>query len=100
MIMASYMETTASGQTTRANEQREMYLSVQRHNSRYNEERILVNFVGGAGWLARRSDLRKLHRDCDYIVNLRTLDRLEAIICRYVPETYFTCSPRPEVIEG
>lgn len=96
-IMTSYMETTSSSQTQRANEQREMYLVIQNDNLRYGNKRIFVNFVDGAGWLARRPDLRKLHESCDYILNLKTLDRLEAIICKYVPEKYFTVSPRPEV---
>lgn len=98
MIMSSYMETTSSSQTARANEQREMYLKIEGQNSRFDEKRILVNFVDGAGWLARRSDLRKLHSDCHYIINLKTLDLLETLICRFVPERYFTTT-RPQVIE-
>jgi hypothetical protein len=98
MIMSSYMETTSSLQTTRANEQREMYLKIEGLNSRYNEKRILINFVDGAGWLARRSDLRKLHTDCHYIINLKTLDLLEPLICHFVPQQYFKTT-RPQVIE-
>lgn len=97
MIMTSYMETTSSSQTTRANEQSEMYGIIQSDNRRYGTKRVLVNFVDGAGWLARRSDLRKLQAGCDYIINLNTLDRLEAIICRYMLEHYFSNSPRPQV---
>lgn len=97
LIMTSYMETTSSSQTTRANEQSEMFGIVQRENRRYGKKRVFINFIDGAGWLARRSDLRKLYEGCDYILNLKTLDRLEAIVCKYVPETYFTISPRPTV---
>jgi len=97
LIMTSYLETTSSHQTARANEQTEMYLTLQQENIRYGSKRILVNFVDGAGWLARRSDLRKMVDGCDYIINLKTLDRLEAIICKYVPEQFFTVSPRPQV---
>jgi hypothetical protein len=97
MIMSSYMETTASNQTSRANEQSGMIGEIQQHNRRYGTRRILINFVDGAGWLARRSDLRKLYDGCDYILNLNTLDRLESIICRYVPERFFTAAPRPQV---
>lgn len=100
MIMTSYMETTSSNQTTRANEQSEMYGIIQRENRRYGTKRAFVNFVDGAGWLARRSDLRKMHEGCDYMVNLKTLGQLEAIICKHVPEKYFVTSPRPQVIEG
>lgn len=99
MIMSSYMETTSSSQTARANEQREMYLRILNENMRFNTKRVFVNFVDGAGWLTRRSDLRKLHASCDYILNLKTLDTLETIICRYVPEKYFKNQSRPEVVE-
>ncbi len=97
LIMTSYMETTSSSQTTRANEQSEMYGVLQAENRRYGIELVFVNFVDGAGWLARRPDLRKLHAGCDYIINLNTLDRLEAIICKHVPAKYFTKAPRPQV---
>jgi hypothetical protein len=60
LIMVSYMETTSSSQTVRANEQNKMYQDIVGRNVRYNENRVLINIVDGAGWLARRSDLRKL----------------------------------------
>jgi len=96
-VMTSYMETTSSSQTARANEQSEMYGILQRENRRYNTERLFVNFVDGAGWLARRSDLKKLHSGCDYIINLKTLDQLEAIVAKHVPDRYFTKTPKPNV---
>lgn len=97
LIMTSYTETTSSSQTQRANEHRKMFLAVQDDNLRYGTKRIFINFIDGAGWLARNSDLSKMHNGCDYILNLKTLDRLEAIICKYVPKKYFTVSPRPQV---
>lgn len=97
LIMTSYMETTSSSQTTRANEQSEIYSVVQKENRRFGNQRVFINFVDGAGWLARRSDLRKLHEGCDYILNLNTLGRLEAIVCKYMPDKYFTVRSRPEV---
>ena len=99
LIMTSYLETTSSGQTQRANSQSSMYTRVQEENRRYAEDRAFVNFVDGGGWLARRTDLRKLHAGCDYIINLKTLDRLEAIICKHIPARYFTKQPRP-IVEG
>lgn len=97
LIMSSYMETTSSSQTARANEQSAMYLKLQGKFIRHGLRRVFVNFVDGAGWLARRSDLRKLYDGCDYILNLNTLDRLEAIVCNYIPAEYFITMPRPEV---
>jgi len=96
LMMSSYMETTSSSQTDRADKQAVMYSALKLAHGNF-KNRVLVNFVDGAGWLARRSDLARMHQHCDYIVNLNTLDRLEAIICKHVPETYFTKSPRPEV---
>jgi hypothetical protein len=96
-IMTSYMETTGSGQTQRANEHRDMYLKIQGDNLRWGTKRILINVIDGVGWLARRTDLKKMYDGCDYIINLKTLDRLEAIICRYVPEEFFKLNPRPQV---
>ena len=90
MVMVSYMETTSSGQTARANEQREMYQKVLEERMRYpqNPKRVFVNVVDGGGWLARRSDLRKIYGSCDYCLNLRTLDILGQIILHHVPGRY------------
>ncbi len=96
LIMASYMETTSSNQTTRANEQLVMYQKVIGENVRYGFKRVFVNVVDGAGWLARRSDLRKLYDGCNYCLNLSMLDRLEAIVCNSVPPKYFK-GKRPPV---
>jgi len=98
LIMTSYMETTSSSQTDRADKQAAMYHTLQTAHGKF-KQRVFVNFVDGAGWLARRSDLLRLHKQCDYIVNLNTLDRLEAIICQYVPEKFFTRQARPTVKE-
>lgn len=78
MVMVSYMETTSSNQTTRANEQQAMFQKIIGDNVRYpNDQRVFVNVVDGAGWLARRSDLRKMHEGCHYCINMRSLDQLE-----------------------
>ncbi len=99
MVMTSYMETTSSNQTTRANEQNAMYSKIRESNTRYGVKRVFVNVVDGAGWLARRSDLRKLHDGCDFCLNMKTLDQLDAIIFRYVPAKFFNKKLRPEVKE-
>lgn len=94
MVMVSYMETTSSGQTARANEQQAMYQRIVGENIRHAPvERVFVNVVDGAGWLARRSDLRKMHAGCHYCLNMTTLDQLEAIILRHLPSKFFTTQP-------
>jgi hypothetical protein len=90
MVMVSYMETTSSSQTTRANEQQAMYQKIIGENVRYpNNQRVFVNVVDGAGWLARRSDLRKIYEGCHYCLNMQTLDKLEPIVLNHVPKKYF-----------
>lgn len=88
-VMTSYMETTSSAQTTRANEQSEMYMTIRSYNVRHNARKILVNIIDGAGWLARRSDLRKMYNACDYILNLQTLNLLESIVLSHVDVPHF-----------
>lgn len=91
MIMVSYMETTSSGQTARANEQQTMYQKIVGENVRYpNQQRVLVNVVDGAGWLARRSDLRKMYEGCHYCLNMKTLGQLDAIVQAHVPKRFFS----------
>jgi hypothetical protein len=99
MIMSSYMETTSSSQTTRANEQRTIYSKIRDERELRSTERVFVNVVDGAGWLARRSDLRKMYNSCDYCLNMKTLDQLSTIICRYLPAGLFTRMLRPIVQE-
>ncbi len=90
MVMVTYMETTSSGQTARANEQRSMYQKVCEERERYpnHPKRAFVNVVDGGGWLARRTDLMKLYASCDYCLNLRKLDTLKQIILAHVPAKY------------
>lgn len=98
LVMVSYMETTSSNQTTRANEQQAMYQKIIGENvRRVPIERVLVNVVDGAGWLARRSDLRKMHAGCHFCLSIKSLNQLEAIICKYVPQQYFTRQPKPSM---
>jgi hypothetical protein len=90
MVMVSYMETTSSNQTTRANEQQAMYQKIVGENVRYpNNQRVFVNVVDGAGWLARRSDLRKMYEGCHYCLNMQTLNQLETIVLNHVPQRFF-----------
>jgi hypothetical protein len=95
MIMSSYTETTASGQTQRRNEQHAMYGKIKAANEADGQHRVFVNILDGAGWLARRSDLKKLYADCDYILNIKALAQLPAIVYKHLPEEFFIKAPRP-----
>ena len=97
LIMVSYMETTSSGQTARANEQSEIYQRILAHNIRYNTTKKFINFIDGAGWLARRSDLIKLYNGCDYCLNLNTMEQLKLIIFKYLPTRFFSIMQPPRI---
>ena len=97
LIMSSYMETTSSGQTARANEQQSMYAKLRERHIRYGNEIAFVNVVDGAGWLARRSDLEKLYRGCDFCLNIKSVADLDGIVLNYVPEQFFTKLEKPPV---
>ncbi|MCS7259731.1 MAG: hypothetical protein NZ765_02980 [Anaerolineae bacterium] len=85
IIMSSFQETASSGQSTKARDMLTAYERVNRHNSRYRENRVFVNFVDGGGWLARKQDFERLVESCHYFLNLAHLDMLEAIVLKHVP---------------
>jgi hypothetical protein len=75
-----------------------MYQKIVGENIRFAPlKRVFVNVVDGAGWLARRSDLRKMYVGCDYCLNMKTLDHLGPIIDQYVPARYFRKPTKPTV---
>lgn len=41
---------------------------------------IVINMLDGAGWIARASDMKKVYQDCNYYLNLRTIEILNEII--------------------
>lgn len=85
LIMTAYHETTSSSQTARANEQIDMYSKITEENNRYPNRApmIFINIVDGGGWLARRSDLKKLHSSCDYCLNMSMLGQLPTIVSQH-----------------
>jgi hypothetical protein len=91
IIMSSFQETTASGQTNKTRDMLAAYERINRINSRsrHRENRVFVNFVDGGGWLARKRDFQRLVEQCHYFINLQHLDMLEAIILEHVPKSYF-----------
>lgn len=88
IIMSSFQETTASGQTTKARDMLAAYTQITTSNSRYGENRVFVNFVDGGGWLARKRDLERLVAQCHYFINLQNLAMLEAIVLAHAPRSY------------
>ena len=96
MIMVSYQVTTGSGQTTKANEQSQIYSTIHKLNrSRVGmsvsraatpgtrKERIFINVVDGGGWIARKNDLEQLWTNCDYCYTYKTLPELRNLLEEY-----------------
>lgn len=87
LIDVTYGITTSSAQTKYA-EKTEVLCNVLREKNYQkpdNEKIIYINVVDGAGWVARQSDLNKIHRSSDYLVNLNTLDTIKEVIEYYLP---------------
>lgn len=86
LIDVTYGITTSSTQTKYAKKTENVCDILREKNYlKPDSERIIyVNVVDGAGWVARQSDLNKVHRSSDYLINLKTLDDIESIIKYYL----------------
>lgn len=80
VIMSSYQETTSSNQTVKARDMIQCFQKIQEYNINRHKNIIFINLADGGGWLARRSDLRKLYDACHYFLNIEYLDHLKTII--------------------
>ncbi len=62
LIMSSFSLTTASSQSSRANEQALMYDDIARHNRRNSKNAPILfwNVIDGGGWIDRNNDLDKI----------------------------------------
>lgn len=83
-IESSYNLTTASGQTKKIDSNHELHLALKKYSKKSKQEIIFINFVDGAGWIARgKSDLERFYDNCDYIINHQKLYELDKIIEYY-----------------
>lgn len=82
LIDMIYTITTSSVQTQYAKRTENVLRALREHNARVgsDEKVTYVNVVDGAGWVARQSDLGKIHRSSDYLLNLKTLGDLDRLI--------------------
>jgi hypothetical protein len=83
LIDVSFSVTTSSAQTKRKEDEKKAAKKLRDIYSTSGNSIILVNFVDGAGWVGRQSDLRDIHRCSDFTVNLKAIDNLDAIIHYY-----------------
>jgi hypothetical protein len=86
LIDISYNITTSSAQTDYAKQAEETASILRQKNEGKPESKkiIFVNILDGAGWVARRSDLEKIQRCSDYLINLKTLTDIDEIINYYL----------------
>lgn len=87
LIDVTYGITTSSAQTKYAEKTEKLCDVLREKNYQKSdaEKIIYINVVDGAGWVARQSDLNKIHRSSDYLVNLNTLETIEKVIKYYLP---------------
>jgi len=86
LIDITYGITTSSTQTKYAKQTENLAKTLREKNLRKpDRERIVyINVVDGAGWVARQSDLNKIHRSSDYMLNLQSLGVFEDIVKYYL----------------
>ena len=82
ILDVSYSVTTSSIQGSKKEAARKT-VEVRRNSGR---NFIFVNFLDGAGWIGRQSDMREIHRCSDYVLNLQNLGLLEDIITEHINE--------------
>ena len=86
LVDITYGITTSSKQTDYA-KKAEVVSRILREKNRGEPDKdriVYVNVVDGAGWIARQSDLSKIHRCSDYLLNFKTLDVFEDIISYFL----------------
>jgi len=76
IINAQFYLTTSSNQTKYYNE----VIKPMVQSAQSNPNIIIVNLLDGAGWIGRSSDYKKIYQDCDYFLNLKSIDKLNGII--------------------
>ena len=86
MIDVSYGITTSSSQTRFAKAAEDICSMLREKNyAKSDKEKVLyIGVLDGAGWVARQSDLNKVHRCADYLINLNTIGLIDSIIEYYL----------------
>jgi hypothetical protein len=76
IINSSFYLTTSSKQTEYYKET----ISPIKKDAQTNQNTRVINILDGAGWIARSSDFKKVYRDCDFFLNLKTIENLKIIV--------------------
>lgn len=79
VINYSFYMTTSSNQTTYYDKT----IQPKYSRARSLDNLIVVNILDGAGWIGRASDYKKIYADCNYFLNLKTIEKLNDIIIKF-----------------
>lgn len=85
LLDVSYSVTTSSSQGSKKEAARKTEVMIKKERAIGNNI-IFVNFLDGAGWIGRQSDLREIHRCSDYVLNFQNMGLLEDIIESHIEE--------------
>jgi hypothetical protein len=79
IINHNFYLTTSSSQTDYYNN----VIKPKYIKARENNNIAILNILDGAGWIGRASDYKKIFTDCDYFLNLKTINLLNNIISEF-----------------
>ncbi len=85
ILDVSYSVTTSSSQGSKKEAARKT-VDVLRKEKEAGRNIIYINFLDGAGWIGRQSDMREIHRCSDYVLNFQNIGLLEDIINTHIQE--------------
>ena len=87
ILDVSYSVTTSSSQGRKKEVARKTIEILKKERSK-NKNIVYVNFLDGAGWFGRQSDLKEIYRCSDYVLNFKNIDLLESIIDSHIDEWF------------
>lgn len=85
ILDVSYSVTTSSSQGSKKEAARKT-VEVLKKERAEGRNIIYVNFLDGAGWIGRQSDLREIHKCSDYVLNFQNIGLLGDIIDAHFDE--------------
>lgn len=85
ILDVSYSVTTSSSQGSKKEAARKT-VEVLNKEKVSGHNIVYINFLDGAGWIGRQSDMREIHRCSDYVLNFQNIGLLEDIIDTHIGE--------------
>jgi hypothetical protein len=82
----SFSVTTASSMSTKKKAAIDTRKIIESYNANHTKKITFINFMDGAGWIGRQSDMRAIHQVSDYVLNFNNLSDLENIIATHIED--------------